>query len=265
MADETPETLLASARELEAEAAASGEDAHGRELRRRAAELRVRAIGEKAYPVLVCPSCQHVTGWLGGDGSCDSCQRRAQLEAAYADPHGGWVTVDDTRAPDDEPHEQPPLAARIAALLGRRATLERAVAEAWLERVDPDVTGPIAPQRGFELEGAARDEVEAVDGSTIVVRFSTATRRFDGGGWIRLESTRISEHDLPVPGQFSGGLPMEQLAEAWADWQGAVETFNRAAWARRSAVLEAERDARAAREATLGEQRGVSELLDDSR
>src|SRR5262249_28175902 len=101
--------------------------------------------------------------------------------------------------------------------------------------------------------------------SGIVVRFSTATRRFDGGGWIRLESTRISEHDLPVPAQFSAGLPMEQLAEAWADWQGAVETFNPAAWARQSAALAAARRARAAHEAVLAEQRGVSELLDDGR
>jgi hypothetical protein len=50
--------------------------------------------------VLLCPSCLHITGRVGGDGRCDSCQRRAQLEAAYADPQGGWVAVDDTRAPD---------------------------------------------------------------------------------------------------------------------------------------------------------------------
>jgi hypothetical protein len=58
---------------------------------------------------------------------------------------------------------------------------------------------------------------------------------------------------------------MEQLAEAWADWQVAVEQFNREAWRRRSEAREAERRTREAREATLAEQRNVSELLDDGR
>src|SRR5262249_55025046 len=149
---------------------------------------------------------------------------------------------------DDERPEPPPLTARIAALLGHRDALERAVAGAWLERVEPDVTGPIAPEAGFELEGADRDEVEAPDGSGIVVRFSTVGHRSTGEDWARLASSRIGSRDLLVPSEFPGGLPMEQLAEAWADWQAAIELFNRAAWQRASRSREAERQAREARD-----------------
>jgi hypothetical protein len=58
---------------------------------------------------------------------------------------------------------------------------------------------------------------------------------------------------------------MEQLAEAWADWQGAVELFNRDAWQRESRRRDAERQARETRDTALAEQRGVSDLLDDGR
>ena len=57
--------LPAEARRLEDEAIEAGEEtAKGRELRAQAAALRVRALGERVYPVLVCGQCFTVTGWL---------------------------------------------------------------------------------------------------------------------------------------------------------------------------------------------------------
>jgi hypothetical protein len=259
-----PGELLAEARRLEKRAVDTGEDgAEGRELLANAADLRRKALGEKAYPVLACSSCLRVTGWTDAEGRCDSCLRRAQREAAYADPHGGWVALDDTRPEPEQAPAPPPLGARIQALLGRRSALDHALAAAWMRRVDPDRTGPIEPEDGYELESAEREELPAADGSGLVVRFSTATRRFADGGWTRLESSRLGRADHLVPLEFSAGLPIEQLAEAWADFRGEVETFNRAAWARASSAREAERQAREARALALAEQRDVAELLDD--
>jgi hypothetical protein len=39
-------------------------------LRRRAAELRVEALGPKPYPVEICSVCFRLTGWAGADGAC---------------------------------------------------------------------------------------------------------------------------------------------------------------------------------------------------
>jgi hypothetical protein len=263
MPPQTPDELLEAARALESQAIAVGEDgAEGRRLRAQAADLRRQALGPKVYPVLVCSSCLRITGWTSTDGRCDSCLRTAQLEASFANPHGGWVSVAGTRPPPGgDAGEAPPLAARISALLRRRSALDRAVA--WMERVDPGRTGPIEPEDGFELETAEREEAEAADGSGILVRFSTVTRRYAGGRWPALESTRLGRSSLLVPDEFSAGLPMEQLAEAWADYRAEVGELNRAAWDRGSARREAEREAREAREQTLAEQRRTSELLDE--
>jgi hypothetical protein len=263
VAASSSDELLGKARELEAEAVRTGEDLpKGRELRAEAAKLRCRALGAKVYPVLTCSSCYRITGWTAADGRCDACLRRAQLESAYADPHGGWVAVTDTREPPPK-QPAPPLRARIAALAGGRAARERAVALEWLKRVDPDTTGPISPEAGYELEVARRDEVDAADGSGIVIRFSTATLRFADSGWLQLETSRIGHADMLIPAEFSAGLPMAQLAEAWTDYELSVALFNRAIWQGQSAAREVERQTREDREEALRQQRHVSELLDD--
>src|SRR5262249_37485684 len=118
------EELEAEARRLEAEAIVSPEDGPAdRTLLQEAAAVRRQALGDRVSPVLVCSTCFRLTGWLDAQGRCDDCLRRAQVEAQYSDPHGGWVTVADGRAPVQRP-EPLPLGARLAALFGRRGPLE---------------------------------------------------------------------------------------------------------------------------------------------
>jgi hypothetical protein len=253
-------SLLANERELEAEAAKDG-DAHSPlELRLKAAQLRVTALGEKSYPVLVCSECGRVTGWLSESGQCDSCLREAQLQHAYADPHGGWVVLDDARPAHkhaEHPHHGP---GTVHRLLGGR---DRAVVEAWLERVDPGTTGPVEPEQAFEVECAHRDQVAAADGMGTVVRFRTASHRFEGRHWVELETTRIALGAVLVPAEFSGGLPAEQLVDAWLDYKQAVEEFNTNRWSDLSAAREQARLETEARETAPEEQRGAADLLDE--
>jgi hypothetical protein len=259
--------LVAKARALEDEAIEAGDDsAPGRKLRSQAAKLRVEALGDKVYPVVVCSSCFRVTGWVDASGRCDHCLRHAQLEAAYSDPHGGWVSVADTRSAHREGGAPTvPLGVRLAALVGRRGDRDRVRAAAWRVQVDPGVTGPVSPEDGFEVEGAHRDEVDAADGSGVLIRFSTATHRFADSGWQRLATTRIAGRDLLAPGEVSAGLPVEQLTAAWSDYQITVETINRAAWAAASGARDAERQAHAAHDETMAEQRHASDLLEEGR
>jgi hypothetical protein len=261
--DENPGPL-AKAHELEAEAAKVGNQTHsGLELRMEAAKLRIAALGQRGYPVLICPECAGVTGWLSSTGPCDSCLRRAQVRAAYADPHGGFVVLDDGRPVHraGHPHHEGPGA--FALLLGGHAARVRATADVWLSRVDPDTTGPIDPEDGFRIEVAHRDQVIAADGSGTLIRFRTATHRFDHGAWTELETTSIAHDGLLVPTEHSGGLPVEQLVEAWLDYKQAVETVNREHWARESAAREEARAAREAREEAMRKQLGAADLLDE--
>jgi hypothetical protein len=254
--------LLAKAHGLEAEAAKAGGETHsGLELRRQSAELRIRALGEKSYPVLICTECARVTGWTSATGRCDSCLRRAQLQAAYADPHGGFVVLDDGRPPRHEHQHHGP--GTLALLLGGHAARERAVIDAWLERVDPDTTGPIDPEDGFELEVAHRDQVVAADGMGTLIRFRSASHRFSGNDWIELETTRIGRDGVLIPDEYSAALPADQLVEAWLDYKQAVEEFNRSRWSNESTRREAARIAEEAREDAMREQRDVAQLLDE--
>jgi len=255
--------LLANARRLEAQAATIGEDApSGRELRAQAAAVRVRALGERSYPVVVCQSCYRVTGWTGAAGNCSSCILGARLREAFSDPAGGWVDLRDVR-PRAPRRSGLPLRARVAAVVGRRQRLDHAIAVAWRTRVASAETGPAAPEAGYEIEAAKRSETEAPDGTGVLVQFTTARYRFDGATWVALDRTKISQTKLLIPSEFSPGLPVEQLAEAWVDYQAAVATFNRDAWNRCSAERDADRQARADHADTLMRQRHVSELLDE--
>ena len=143
------------------------------------------------------------------------------------------------------------------------ADLDRAVALAWRTHVAPAETGPAAPEAGWELEVAKRSETDAPDGTGVLVQFTTARYRFDGAAWLALERTKISQAELLIPAEFSAGLPVEQLAEAWVDYQSAVAAFNRDAWERCSAERDADREAREEHADRLLRQRHVSELLDE--
>lgn len=257
---------LAKAHELEAEAAQAGEEtSSGRELRLEAARLRIQALGEKSYPVLICSECAAVTGWTSASGQCDSCLRRAQLKAAYADPHGGFVVLDDGRPVRRVDHRSHSGPGTLARLLGGHTVRERAVADVWLARVDPDTTGPIDPEVGFQLEAAHRDQFVTEDGSGTLIRFRTATHRFDGHEWVELETTAIARDAILVPTEHSGGLPADQLVAAWLDYKQAVDAVNRERWTEESARREAARIAREAREEAMLEQSGAVELLDEGR
>ena len=217
------------------------------------------------YPVLTCVECFRLTGWVNGDGHCDACVRRAQLNAAYSDSHAGWVSVADTRQAAARPPALP-LRARVAAGLGRSQARARIVADRWLAFVEPGDTGPIEPELGYELEIARRDEVELTDGSGILVRFSSVAQRFTDSGWQQIEQTKIAHRDIPVPAEFPASLPVEHLVEAWGDYQGAVAAFNRRVWTAEEQRREAERQAGEAREEALREQRHTSDLLhEDNR
>jgi hypothetical protein len=256
---DTPDALFAEAEQLDMQAVQAGEDSEvGRRLRSQAAALKVKALGARVYPVVICSACFSVTGWTGADGKCDACLRAAQLHAAFSDPHGGWVQVGARRPVAPGPGKS--FRAQLSSFAGRGRTGDHA----WLSRVAPGDTGPSAPESGYELEVAKRDEVAAVDGSGMVVRFTTLRHRFGGTEWIPLETTRIARGATHVPSEFSAGLPIEQLAEAWGDYRGAVDAFNSAAWSQESARRDATRRAEQLHQETVRDQARVADLLDEN-
>lgn len=257
--------LFEQAKQLETQAIEQGEEtAAGRELRGKAAALRVQALGERSYPLLVCKSCFRVTGWLSQDRQhCDACLRREQVEAAYHDPRGGWV-VPDNRVPAAAPTSKGgPLRHRIGALQHPHEARKQALVTAWMAHVAPDETGPIAPEDGYKVEVAKREELEAADRSGMVVRFHAASHQFDDGRWVELPTTRIPRRDILVPTEFSAGLPVEQIVDAWGDYKAAVDAFNRRTWDTLSEQQETQRQAADAHTDTIREQRDVLELLDE--
>jgi hypothetical protein len=248
--------LVARAQELEAAAErASAEGRPSDALRQEAADLRVRALGERPYPVLICAHCQRLTGWVDGAGICERCAQAHELRQAWSAPHGEWVDLTDQRAGK--------TAARsgLGFALRSRKAREHAVMTSWLARVDPGTTGPITPETGFELEVAQRDEVEAPDRSSIVVRFRTTRQRFDGDSWARAGGTHVRHDDLWLPAEFPASIPIEQLAEAWADYTAAVESFNRRSWSAEDERRGAAGESDAERDEALRRQRHTSDLL----
>ena len=258
--EETPDDLFAEAERLDAQGLRAGQETQaGREFRAQAAALKVKALGTRVYPVLICSGCYAVTGWTGPEGKCDACLRAASLHAAFADPHAGWVNVGDRR-PAGPTAARKPLRERLSALAGRGAASNRS----WLTRVEPGGTGPAAPEQGYELEAARRDEVPAVDGSGMIVRFTTCTYRFGPTDWVPLGTTRMAHGATHVPAEFSAALPIVQLAEAWGDFRGAVDAYNAGAWAQESTTREAARASRQERGDALRDQQHVADLLDET-
>ncbi len=240
-----------------------GEDTtEGREHRARAAQLRLEAVGPRIYPVLICPTCFSLTGWLSETGSCDSCLRRAQTRAAYSNPNGGFVSLDDMRPAPRDPAPQRKRGPKH--ILHGRGAHEREAVDNWLTSVDPDTTGPISPEEGFEIEVAHRDQIEAADRTTMLIGFRTGTRRFSGTRWIDLETTRIGSGRLVLPTEYSAGLPTEQIVEAWLDYKVATREFNQEFWLEESARRETRRLAGLAHEETIRAQRNTLDLLDEA-
>jgi hypothetical protein len=265
-ADQTTEPLLRDIKRLEAEALAEGETTErGKRLLREAAHLRVRALGSRKYPVAICDSCYGITGWRDSGGRCDICVRRAALQAAYKDPHGGWVVLRDLT-----PHDEQPRKARMGpgyrldAILRPRLSHRRKIIHAWMQRVTPDETGPVLPEEGYEVEGAERYRIDALDASGMIIAFRSVTNSFRYGSWIASETTRLSSRDILVPQAFSAGLSIESLVDAWEDYRAAIEAFNRDAWRAESARREELAEAATAQLEIARSQRGVLEMLDDT-
>lgn len=257
--------LIVEARRLETEAAGAGEETDaGRDLRARAA-LRVQALGERIYSVLICQGCFALTGWLSANQQCDACQRRTLLDAAYSDPHGGWVVPVDASPVSKQPAQPAaPLLSKLPGLRHPVAAHKQALVEAWMVHIRPDETGPIEPEEGYAVEVAKRDELEAADGSGMVIRFRPVTHHFQDGGWVALETTRIPRREMTVPPEFPAALPAEQLVEAWGDYKAAVDAYNCAVWANESERRETQLQEGAAHKDAIHEQRDVIELLSEA-
>jgi hypothetical protein len=205
----TVDELLERAAELE-----TAHDYH------RAAELRVQALGPKPYPVLICPKCCTISGWLGGaDGTCLECWARHR-EHTWNEP------LPDARVRLEE--SPAPLLRRVKRTIGVGTARDRV--REWLTRVDPDETGPIRPEEGWEIEVPVKFDIPAPEGTHRIVRFDVQSYRFEYAAWRPCDTSRGGKPRRLVPREFPAALPIEQLAEAWNDFAEEVAGHNRRVW-----------------------------------
>lgn len=211
---------------------------------RRAAELRVQALGTKPYPVLICPHCFALTGWRDTTGTCLECWARRR-------EHNWNEPLPDARARLDE--KPVPLMRRVKRTLGVGTARDRA--REWLSRVEPDDTGPIEPEEGWEIEVPVKyDIADPEGGAHRVVRFDVQSYRFEYAAWRACDTSRGGKPRRLVPREFPASLPIEQLAEAWADFVAEVAEHNRRVW-------RTETERRALTSAPGEDERGTADLL----
>lgn len=248
----TKDELLARASALDAEAVAAHSDERPQAvLRRQAAELRAQALGPKPYPVLICASCFHLTGWLGADGVCAPDLRHRRHTAS------GWPSTEDRRPP--LPAESGPLLRRMRRMLGLGSRHDRA--RAWLTRVEPGETGPVAPEESWELEVPVKYEQEAPEGPDLLVFFDAASVRFEYGAWRPVDGTRGGKPRRLIPREFAASLPVAALVEAWTDFVQEVDDHNRRVWHAEATRRVAHAAELEARHEAAELQRGTSDLL----
>jgi hypothetical protein len=209
---------------------------------RQAAELRMQALGPKPYPVVICGSCFAITGWVGSDGACAACWTRKREETSNTFlPAGAPAIEQSTRG-----------TRRLKRLLGVGTPRDRA--REWLAVVDPGTTGPIDPEEGWDLEVAVKQDVPPPEGPHRLVRFDVQSMRFQDVAWRPCPTSRGGTPRILVPRELPANLPIEQLAEAWNDFEEEVAAHNRAFW-----------QAESARRCTLvgpdEEERGTAALL----
>jgi hypothetical protein len=211
---------------------------------RGAAELRVQALGPKPYPVLICSECCTVTGWLGSDGTCAPCWLRRTEHASNSFAAPAAVSYGTARRP---------LGSRLAHTLRGSRAQDRALA--WLGVVAPGETGPIEPEDGWDLEVPVKTDVPAPEGPHRIVRFDAQSMRFERGNWSPCATSHGGKPRVLVPREFPATLPIEQLAEAWNDFEEEVAVHNRAVWAAEAARRDAPRELEG------DDERGTAALL----
>lgn len=248
-----PEELLAQAVALDDEAARLPYDSQrAHELRQQAAGLRVKALGPRPYPVLVCTVCSRLTGWVGAEGVCATDVRR-RLESADPNRLG---------APDWRVRPVPeamPLLRRVKRGLGVGTSRDRR--REWLAKVDPGTTGPVEPEEGWTIEWPVKVEVPAPEGPDLLVLFDVQSYRFEYGSWRECAVTPGGKPPHLIPREFAASLSIAALAEAWNDFRAEVLEHDERVWAaeheRREHAAQAERERAAAYET----EHGTSELL----
>ncbi len=247
---------LAQAAELDDEACSHPEgSAAATELRRRAAGLRVEALGPRSYPVLVCDVCFRLTGWTSSDGACAADTRR-RLERS--DPNR--LLLPDARPrPADEP-----VSALRRLKRGLGIASERDRVREWMLKVVPGETGPTAPEEGWEVEWPVKSEGPLPEGAGILVTFDVESFRFEDGAWRRVDVTRGGKPAALVPRDFPASLPIEALADAWKDFREEVAGHNARVWRAEQDRWEAGYRREVERRLAEDEERGTSGLLDDA-
>jgi hypothetical protein len=220
-------------------------------LRRRAAELRVEALGPKPYPVEICTACFHLTGWVGADGACAA---DLWLRRERADPNRlGTPDLRQRRAAD-----RVSFLRRVKRSLGVSTPDDRR--REWRAKIDPGQTGPIEPEEGWSVESPVRSEGRAPEGPDLIVSFDVQSYRFEYGAWREVDVSPSGKPRRLVPREFAASLDIAALAEAWADFTAEVDEHDRRIWERETARRDAiEREAQELRDAEA--QRGTSDLL----
>jgi len=242
--------LLSQADALDAQAAGlPEEDQRAAALRRQAADLRVEALGQRPYPVLICSACFRMTGWLGAEGACATDTRRSATS-------NDW-SVGDRRA---RPVAQPAtLLRRMRRGLGVSTSRDRA--KEWMTKVDPDATGPVAPEEGWGIEWPVKAELPAPEGPDLIVTFDVQSYRFEDGSWRECDVTPGGKPRRLVPREFAASLAIDALAEAWNDFEAEVAAHNARVWATERARRDGTDQINRERSAAYESERGTSEIL----
>jgi hypothetical protein len=240
----------------------------------RAGELRLEAYQGRDYPTSLCPCC-HRLGWTSASGRCDYCLWAAKAVGLMA--KGGLFRWDEREAclalcaRYDHAAAVEYRDVRRGAGLGlfwpfqrKRYAVERLAAWGKVVHEISSSFGPAEPEDGYELWIPERFELEALDGSAILVHFRATRYRWQLDGFLRL-ATKLRQAEIEPPNCFSATLAPAALASAWYDFRVAIDTVNADEW---QARLGREADSRAAfeteqeRQDMLARQRGTAAILE---
>jgi hypothetical protein len=245
-----------------------------------AAALRREAFlaeGDRDYPALTCPHCLRLTGWLATSGNCDYCDYAVKaISLIRGHNRNAWwrekpvflsvgLRYDQAVAHEYRNVRRGPGQPSFLYALRKGEEHERARLLAWgketLELLND--CAPAAPQEGYELWLAERFELEAVDGSDVLVHFRATRHRWAEGKFHRLVST-LPQAQIANPQAFSATLEPQALASAWYDFKLAVAYVNQGEYQAalvRSASKHDSAELERQRRETLNERRGAAQIL----